>query len=266
MFGKNKDTKKRDELLQNIRDDYETLVSMYERSPNLGLQFESRYNDALKFRLNLSNFFEAEKDAVKALLKQSEDLKKAEEAQKKVSESSKEDKPSKPEEKMSYADKILKEFEDRIRQYPGLRIHPDADLEMRKLFGALANMEQEHWGTVDGIIRKAYGSKRFNESIDLEPEVNRMCIAAHDGIPSGLDTYFRLLERKPRNYTDIENEQKRCLLNAASLLKKLQMEIIKALDNSQLLGTKERQKLEDSKKYIDGIMRDFRLTDLARLV
>ena len=136
---------------------------------------------------------------------------------------------------------------------------------MKKLFGAFSCFEKDYWGTVDRIIRNMSGSKRFRDTLDLEPEINRMCNVGSEGLPSALGTYHRLLERLPRDYNDVEREEKRCLVNAAGLLKKLQMEVIKAIDSGNNLDEDEKESLVEAKVYIDSMIEDFRLKDLARL-
>ena len=58
-------------------------------------------------------------------------------------------------------------------------------------------------------------------------------------VPNALGTYRQLLERMPRDYKAVEREEKRCLVNAASLLKKIQMEIITALDTGTSIEQEE---------------------------
>ena len=270
MFGINKEKKKIDILLKEIRSGYENLVNSYSRPRSLGKQFELRFHDAIEYRLDLVSFLEAEKEAVKSLIDQAVNLKAAEKDKKPASSKRPSGKPAaarvnNSDERISFADRLIQEFADRIQKYPEIIIHPDAALEMKKLFGALSCLEKDYWATVDRIIRNMTGSKRFRNSIDLEPDINRMCIAGTDGLPSALSTYYRLLERLPREYKDVEHEEKRCLVNAAGLLKKLQMEVIKALDNGNMLEEEERIKLTEAKIYIDTMIDDFRLKDLARL-
>ncbi len=275
MFGKNKEKNKIDLLLKEIRGEYDKLVMNYSRPRSIAKQFDLRYHDAVEYRLDLMKFLEAEREAVKTLLEQAENRINTEKTVVKpargASGRSTAGKPASTvventEERISFADRLIQEFAERIEKYPEIIIHPDAAYEIKKLFGALSCVEKDYWSTVDRIIRNITGSKRFRDSIDLDPEINRMCITGTEGIPSALGTYHRLLERLPRDYKEVEREEKRCLVSAAGLLKKLQMEIIKALDSgSGNLEDEEKQKLTEAKVYIDGMIDDFRLRDLARL-
>lgn len=270
MFGLNKEKKKIDGLLKDIRADYEILVNTFERPRSLSKQFELRYRDAVEYRLNLIQFLEAEIEAVKALLGQSETLKQEEEEVKprtaapRLSGKARSATVDNDEERISFADRLIKEFAERIKKYPEIIIHPDAAFEMKKLFGALSCVEKDYWGTVDRIIRNTYGSKRFRDSIDIEPEINRMCTPGVDGLPQALGSYHRLLERMPRDYREIEREEQRCLVNAAVLLKRMQAEMIRALDVAAKLDDEEKTALSEAKVYIDGMIDDFRLKDLGR--
>ena len=274
MFGRNKKENKIDTLLKEIRADYERLVVMHGRPKSIARQFDIRYRDAVEYRLNLLGFLETEREAVKSLLEQSENKEKADKdqtASAKTAPGKTEGSPvstfvDNSEERISFADRLIQEFADRIEKYPEIIIHPDAAFEMKKLFGALSCIEKDYWSTVDRIIRNMTGSKRFRDSIDLEPEINRMCIPGTEGLPPALGTYCRLLERVPRSYREIEREEKRCLINAAGLLGRLQMEIIRALDTGiNVLDEEEKMMLTEAKVYIDSMLDDFRLKDLARL-
>jgi len=270
MFGFNRDKNKVDNLLKEIRGDYENLIMNFHRPESLRTQFELRYHDAVEYRINLLDFLSAEKAAVKTLHERAE----GSEAEKTAKNTRKKSVPLRsPQvrdvevegERISYADRLLKEFAERIEKYPEIIIHPDAALEMKKLFGALSCIEKDYWGTIDRILRSQNGSKRFRDSIDLEPEINRMCSAGLDGLPNALGTYYRLLERLPREYNEVEREEKRCLVDAAGLLKRMQMEIIRAFDGGTSLDEDEKNRLGDAKAYIEGMLNDFRLKDLARL-
>ena len=270
MFGLNKEKNKIDSLLKDIRSDYEKLINEFNRPRSLSKQFEYRYRDAVEYRLELFRFLEAEKEAVVSLISQAENNR-DEDAAKAKTKAARPDvktrhsaKVDEGEERISFADRLIQEFAERIKKYPEIIIHQDAAFEMKKLFGALSCLEKDYWGTVDRIIRSMYGSKRFRDSIDLEPEINRMCTPGLDGLPQALGTYHRLLERLPRDYHEIEREEQRCLVNAAVLLKRMQAEVIRAFDVGSKLEDHDHEKLSEAKVFIDGMIDDFRLKDLGR--
>lgn len=271
MFGIKKDRNKVDAVLNEIREDYNLLASKYNHSNSLLKQFEYRYHDAIEYRMDLKRFLSAEQEAVKAMIDKAESKaspsgspvkeKKAEAAVKAEQADEVEGKK-----KISFADRMIEEFEERIKKYPEIIIHPDASFEIKKLFGALSCVEKDYWGMVDRALRNNAGSKRFSDTIDIEPEINRQCISGTNGIPPALGTYLTLLERVPRDSRAVEREEKRCLVNAAVLLKRLQMEIIRALDlASSNPDENSKESLTEAKVYIDGMIDDFRLKDLAQL-
>ncbi len=273
MFGINKSKNKIDELLKEVRAEYDDLITNFGRPRSLAREFDFRYHDAVEYRLDLMHFLQAEKEAAAELRKQSEALKAADKEKK--AKTTRANKPpvrepvpvggEKGGERISFADKLIQEFTDRIQKYPEIIIHPDAAFEMKKLFGALSCIENDYWSIVDRIVRGQTGSKRFRDTIDLEPEIARMCTPGMNGVPNALGTYRQLLERMPRDYKAVEREEKRCLVNAASLLKKIQMEIITALDTGTSIEQEERDKMVEAKVYIDSMIEDFRLKDLGRL-
>ncbi len=264
MFGINKEKSRIDSLLKDIRADYEKLVILHSRPKSLAKQFELRYHDAVEYRINLLTFLEAEHEAVKALLEQTENKPAYEKKEPKKSLHKSSAVVDNSEERISFADKLIQEFAERIEKYPEIIIHPDAAFEMKKLFGALSCIEKDYWATLDRVTRGISGYKRFRDSLDLEPEINRMCILGTSGLPSVLGTYYSLLERRPRNYNEIEREEHRCLVSAARLLKNLQMEIVKVMDTGiNLLDDEEKQRLTEARVYIENMMDDFRLKDLA---
>ena len=273
MFGAGKEKNKIDLMLKEIRKDYERLSREYSRPESLRMQFELRYHDAVEYRLNLLTFLEAEKEAVDDLLRQAETPKEDKKSrrpetapqQRTAAASASKTSVSGGEERISFADKLIKEFAERIEKYPEIIIHPDAAFEMKKLFGALSCIEKDYWGVIDRVLRNYSGSRRFRDSIDLEPEINRLCSAGLDGLPSALGTYYRMLERVPRDYSEIEREEKRCLISAAGLLKKLQTEIIRALDAGAAASEEEMGWIREAGDYLEGMINDFRLKDLTRL-
>ncbi len=281
MFGLKKDKSQIEDLLREIRAEYETYIIKFKKTQRIKQEFEYRYRDAVEYRMDLLRFLNAEREALAALVakaeakNQPEKTVKNEKSPNRTAVNDRESlsdisddsgKTEKSAEKIkSYADRMIEEFAARIDKYPEIIIHSDASNEMKKLFGALSCIEKDYWSLVDRILRNQNGSRRFWESVDIEPEINRLCRPGLEGIPSALTTYYRLLERLPRDYNEIEREEKRSLLAAASLLKKLQDEVIRAIDGGKGLDKDAKELLSEARVYIDGMMDDFRLKDLARL-
>ena len=245
-----------DNLLHDVRNGYNQLIENYNKPSSLREQFNQRYREAIKSRMQLEKFLKTEKEVVETLIGQ---------AKAKVEAELSGNKDDKKEREKNFADKVLEGFEDKIKKYPSIFIHPNASKEIKKLFGAIAVFEKDHWQNIEGILRRIEGQKHYNLLLQLDSNLRRMVSNARDSIPSALITYNNYLSQTPQKLHLVDEEEKRCLVDVAVMLKKMQREIIKTLDQALNMEKDERIKLKEALSYVEGLLEDFRIEDLGRL-
>lgn len=250
-----------DAILEEIRRRYDELIVHYMKTPRLKDFFNDRYYLAVKTRADLSDFLDAELTAVKELDKREAEARLQADM---VQEKRLVDRENKKTEEKSFADRIIEEFADKIKQYPEVMIHPDASLEIRHLVGALGELEKGLWPHLDGMLRK-YDSRHYSIARQtLESALLTICVPHTSGFPPALQNYYGLMNRFPRDYRQIESEEKRFLVQTAHLLGSMQLEVVRLIDFPGL-DPGDREILAGLHDELGTVMDDFRLNDLARL-
>lgn len=237
-----------------IKSKYDHYIVQYLKPPSTKRAFEERYYYALKNRLDLTNFIDAEMSVLGELIAKEESLaaSRAGKPQMPVRNS-----PRKPD----FADRVIEENNRRIDKYPLAPVHEDAAVELARLYGALAVFEDEHWPIVEKVIRKAHPILYSSPYVNLGPKVFALCGRSPDGVPSRLGRYVAFLNGFPRNYNAIESEEKGCLLEAAFLLHEVS-DALKEMSESDTLGAGDRSTVEQIGNFVHSVIEDFRLKDL----
>ena len=110
------------------------------------------------------------------------------------------------------------------------------------------------------MIRKAYTSAMVSPRAAMESRLFQLCRPGADGVPPRLTRYRSLFERFPRNYREIDTEEKKCILDAAHFLHQI-TDTVKEMTSAEKLAASERQKLEQMREYVKDVIADFRLKD-----
>lgn len=258
MLGKKNKALTTDEIraaAEKIREKYNDFIIQYMKPPEIKQGFEERYLYALRNRLDMARFFIAEKQALEELAR--------EEDSKIQSSWNKAGEPEKPE-PAGIADRIIEERETKVSQYPTIKIHSEASKELEHLFGALQVFEKEHWPNVQNMLRKYFRQFYTGARMGLESEIIELCCPNLDGMPPRLTSYAHLFERFPRDYSRIEKEEKLCLTETAVMLGKVQEEITRIF-SLESLEDDEKGLVAGASNYVNDIISDFRLKDLAKL-
>lgn len=239
-----------------IRKKYDDYIIQYMKAPEIKKGFEDRYLYALRNRLDMARFFMAEKQALDQL---------CEEEEKELRKSWNKEEQKRKTSGKSIADRVIEEQENRIMEhYPMVEIHKEASGEICYLFGALQVFEQKYWPNIQNMLRKYFKQFYTGSRASLESAVLDLCCANLDGLPPRLMGYAHLFERFPRDYSRIEKEEKMYLTETSVLLNRVSEEI-KKIFAEQELTEEERGLISSANIYVNDLMMDFRLKDLAKL-
>jgi hypothetical protein len=239
-------------VVEKIRKRYDTYTQSFHKPRSLRDAFEERYRQALRASVDISTFLSAEISAIEELLKREED-REAAEAQKPV-EAPKKD----------HADKVVEENLKRIEKYPDFPLHKDANVEVRRLLGALHAIEQDQWRTVTGALKNTAYSINSVEMLTLDSRLRSLASADKEGVPSFLVGYMGQLRRFPRNYAAMERQEKEYILEAAFFLNDLFVILERVKRVYPDLGPAEKQAIDEGMALIWGIITDFRLKEFRR--
>lgn len=240
-----------------IREKYDDFTWRYFKPKGVKNGFEERYLYALRTGIDISSFLIAEISAVEELIRR-------EEARVAGPAARKETNGQANGPRQSATDRILEEQRQRISGYPDVAFHPDANEELRRMFGALSTFVAEHWDGLMKVLRNTSYSHRSGTMANLEHELRYLALAGSDGTPSGLAHYVALMGGFPRDYGNLEREQKNYLLGASFLLHDLEGILIHVLDSYPQLGEPQRRSVAQARDYVRDVIESFRLRDLKR--
>jgi len=236
-----------DAALVRIRKTYDDYIITYMTPIDEKTAFEDRYIDALHARVDLTRFISDEVAYLQTLIQKGEDKR------------ARQPEPVRqtPGLKKSFADKIMEELERKIASYPEIFLHDDASVEVKKLYGALRELDLKYWNTMAEFIRKVHSS---TVSYNLENRLIRMTTVSGDSVPPELDRYLFLLKQKGRYSSELFRESQECIKRASFFLHELRHILLECQDRGLM-----DEKVEIGYNYVENIISDFRLKDLKRV-
>ncbi|MDC7235482.1 MAG: hypothetical protein PQJ58_19795 [Spirochaetales bacterium] len=251
MFKRKKNDKLSDKeiqaALERIRKTYDDYIISYMTPIDEKTGFEDRYITALHARVDLTRFINEEIQHLQNLIRDKEDEK----------ERRKQAPPKKNQAiKKGFADKIMEELEQKIAHYPELDFHEEASVEVKKLYGALIELDKQHWAILSSFIRKVHSS---TVSYNLENRLLRMTTVGGDHVPPELERYLFLLKQKGKYSTELFREAQECIKRASFFLHELRHILIECQDRGLM-----DESVEIAYNFVENIISDFRLKDLKR--
>ena len=130
--------------------------------------------------------------------------------------------------------------------------------------GALTVLAQDRWDPLTRVLRSTSYSSRSTVMANLEHEIRNLGLPSSDGVSAVLSHYVALLKRFPRDYADLEREQKNYLLAASFVLHDLEDILRHVLEAYPQLSEDGVQVVRDALGYVSGLIDNFRLRDLKR--
>ena len=246
-----------EERLKEIRSAYSAFSSKYNKNRNLVASFDERYFEALRTRMDLDRFFQAEKEALKSMEDHElADLRKM--------QNQKTEERLNQRQKKDTAQRVWEEHQRRIEKYPSYGLHPEASAELDKLIGAMAAYEEEHWSRMERTFRAFSPGRAMDTRVALEMRWREFCVPGTDGAPPRMGKYRNLLSRFPRDQKAVEWEERQILYDAARFMGLLRNTMGEFL-NDKKVPAAERKHIEQGQEVLEEILIDFRLTDLIRL-
>ena len=245
--------------VNGIRKKYNDLIVEYMRPKVIKDSFEDRYIGALRARVEMGNFIYTEILVVSKLLK--EEKEKQQRSQMKKHKRLQAAKYQKDNQNKSIADRIFDENRDKIRKYQGVGLDDTDAFEINKLYGALKYFEVSYWPIIEKILRRIYPSRYSGPRMNLESRLFEITITGPDGFPPGLIRLRTILSRSPREYSSLQRETQRCMLDVSFLLHDLD-DVLPTIFEDGVLIEDEPKAVEETIDYVHTVLDDFRLMDL----
>ena len=159
----------------------------------------------------------------------------------------------------SFADKVLDEYRKRIDHYPEVQIHPDADPEVAKLYGALNLLDRNHWSAILAFLRRAYPRAGQIDRMSIEQRFWRFVSTRSDRLPEELENYRRALAAPSATKKDRIREAQEAVKSAAFFLH----ELLDVCEDAHR-QTDRGDDVERAIAFILSVIADFRIKDLKR--
>ena len=245
--------------VNGIRKKYNDLIVEFMKPKIIKNSFEDRYISALRARVDMGNFIYTEILVVNKLIK--DEKEKQQKSQFRRYNKLLAAKNRKDNQNLSIADRIFDENRDRIRKYQGIGLDDTDAFEINKLYGAMKFFESSYWPLIEKILRRIYPSRYSGPRMNMESRLFEITITGPDGFPPGLIKLRTMLGRSPREYSSLQRETQRCMLDISFLLHDIYDELLSFFEEGVLvLG--EKKAVEETLKYVHTVLDDFRLMDL----
>ncbi|OQX29341.1 MAG: hypothetical protein B0D92_04275 [Spirochaeta sp. LUC14_002_19_P3] len=259
MFGKDRGKGKQNfewpeykRLAEELTKRYQVLTADYELDAKFIESFNKRLVSAKYGGRNPEEFFEEE-------LKECHNLEKMIH-QKHRDNQMKEDALQRYRDRDTFADKIINDIQSRIENYKAINLHPEADREVVKLYGAMAYFDTHYWDVVETYLRRAFPQPGQLDRMSIEQRFWRFVSSRDDRPPNALEQYKRILETPGT----LNGEKAQEVREAVKVLAFFLHELLEVCEKAaQLYGSDAR--VEEAVQYIKTIIEDFRLKHLKRL-
>ncbi len=244
--------------VNGIRKKYNDYMVEYMKPPAARNLFEDRYIEALKARVDLDRFIFDEILLVQKLL---DDEKERAGVRLEAAEAKKRKNTERNKERKSVVDRIFEENRNKIRKYISYGLEDDDIYDVDKLFGAVNEFEKKYWSGIEKILRKLYTSRYTGPRRELEERLFELTLEGPGGYPPAMVKLKTILERSPREYTALQRESQRCIMNISFFLHSVTQELEKILKD-ETLEKDDRKTIEFSVDFLHNMIEDFRLTDI----
>ena len=253
MLGKGRGFNKAEvrEALAELQNRYEALIFDHALNPVLLESFEDRLSHAKNMGRDPDRFLEEERKEF--LVIEEKTHKKAQ------SDAMRDEARRRRLAGESFADKVLDEYRQKIEHYPSIDIHPDADPEIAKLYGALDLLDKNHWGSLLAYLRKAFPRAGQIDRMSIEQRFWRFVSTRKGRLPEELEPYRRALAAPSATKKEKVREAQEAMKTAAFFLHEL-LDVCE-----QAKGQIESDdEVERGINYIITLISDFRIKDLKR--
>jgi hypothetical protein len=239
--------------VEKIRKRYDEFIMKFFKPKSLRKAFEARYIAALRAKVDVSSFLIAEISAIEELVKREEQRVMAGPMR-----------PAAAQREPDFADRVLEENHRRIEKYADIPFHADAGEEVRRLLGALTDLERARWQDIGTALQDTMYAPSSSEMLALDSELRFLASSSRDETPPSLSRLIGQLRQFPRNYPAIDREEKDYVLAAAFFLNDLHQVLERVKRVYTEMSEEDMGILYDSIAWVWGVISDFRLKDLKR--
>jgi hypothetical protein len=238
--------------LEKILKRYDEYIYRFFKSPRLKTSFEERYFSAVRNGLDLGQFLAVEVGVIEELLKKEEDKLN----QQPVSRENRK--------REDFADRVLKELQAKIEKYADTPVHKTANPEIRRLVGALNELDQKYMPELQDALKNTNYAFNSQVMMALDSQLRSLTSSGTDPVPARLTRYLTLMGVFPRDYKAVDREEKAFILEASFFLHDLLDILTQVKSDYTRMTADEAEKLEDVTSYVEGVIEDFRLKDFKR--
>lgn len=258
VFGRNRgqnkptyDSHESRDVIKKLISQYESLINDYDLNPSFLESFKTRLDSAKYGGRNVDLFLEEELKEFRSIRQM------VQERQRNLQQKAEAMRRNLAGE--THADKILEEYKQRIEDYGKVDIHPNADPEVAKLYGAIAYFDSYYWDSLETYLRQAFPQPGQIDRMSIEHRFWRFVSSSEDKVPNALERYERVLG-------DVAASNNEKLKEAREAIKLL------AFFLHELLSVCERAKeqlepdahIKNATEYVSKVIEDFRLKSLKR--
>lgn len=230
-------------MINSISARYETLINAKHLKSSYLNGFENRVAHARTTFRTLDRFFDEELEEIKKL---------EQTVQNKLREQQEKSDPQSGS-MNQIADEIIQKHKETIAAYPALKIHPTADEEVRRLYGAISYLDKHYWAVFDSYLHKAYPQAGQIDRMSLEQRFWRLISPREGRLPEDLERYYQVLVHSSLTIERL-TEARETIKNVAFFLH----DLIQICENA-----KERydvtEELKSAIQFVRKIIDDFRL-------
>jgi hypothetical protein len=239
--------------LEKIRQEYDHLITSYMKPMALKLEFEERYSQALRMRMDMEHFINGEIIMLQELFKREEKRvdKEEQEAQTREARHAKYG-------KQGYSGKVEEDLNKQIEKYTCLKIHHHAANEICRLFGAIKEFETQFWRGVEAFLANIFPSERNAALAQMDQTLWQCTYCRNGNVPIALERYVMMLDSREL-YGDLLQESQSCIKEAAFLLH----DIKNAIEASNDLHFDD-ERVSIAYDMIITVLTDFRLRDIKK--
>jgi len=245
-----------DTAVDKIREEYQDYIIRYTKPLSVISGFEERYLQALRNKMDMETFLHAEISAVRQLSSQE-----AENRRQKEEKIRNAPRKKKRAQKIGFADRVLKELEEKVKKYPSVDFHPSAPEELKRLCGVIGEFERDGLFECEGVLRNHSSDFKAEDFHRIERVVSGFLSRKKGEVPPRMERYAGMLDRKEEDSDEGDMERKRILFDGAKIFHYF-ADALKAVQREVSLTEEERKKVEKNVIFVHNVLRDFRLKDL----
>lgn len=244
MFFKKNDDGKIKQMEAQLSSLYDEYIECYRGTKDTLVAYHERYINAIKKGFPLIDFLNDEIAFVRQLIQQNRQLE------------------EKSEEKSSILSEITLKRQESIAPYPEISYFDEMDYELRKFFGVMKQLYETDFPEIEKILKYRHG-RTLDEQLDkIQSELLAFIPKSNSSIPGALVRY-KIFYSGNAYSTDTEREKNIILQRGTSILKGISQFLHMEMRKNQTVSLAERKILINKENYVEQILDDFRIRDIA---